>query len=181
MTWEPPPDFWEEDGEDDAVAESGWRRPILIIVAAVTALALAAVPLYNVIVSKAGEDAGGLEVCGFDYCIVQEAMVDADLDHVMALLANTYLDDSEAQTWADAIAASIDIEPVDVQVVDHIDGDPAGLFDPDSRVALVERPARAWIVLHEVVHAVARGHGADFIALIGSVARDVDEGSLALP
>jgi predicted metal-dependent hydrolase len=104
----------------------------------------------------------GLELCGFDYCIVQDAVREAGLGVTMSRLANTYLAEDDARLFADALIEYLGVDPVTVEVVDHLERRIAGQYDTASRHITLERPTRAWIVLHEVAHAIASGHGEEF-------------------
>jgi hypothetical protein len=140
-----------------------WRRRLIIAVAVVTAIAMAMVPLYNLIDRGQPTIAdNGLEVCGFDYCIVQDGVRAAGLDLVMSRFANTYLDDGGAKQLADTLVAYRGLDPINIEVVERLDGEIEGQYDPTNHTILIERPARAWIVLHEVAHAEVSGHGDDF-------------------
>jgi hypothetical protein len=161
-------DLTEEDFEP--LAPPPWRKPLLIVIAALTAIAMAAVPIYNVVTARSVAE-NGLEVCGFDYCVVQEAAQDAGVDLTMSRLANTYLDDEEARELADRLAEYLDIPPVGLEVVDDLDGRLGGVYDPATRSISIERPARAWTVLHEVAHAIETGHGEDFQDLVIELSR----------
>lgn len=152
---------FEPEESDEPVAPP-WRRPLLIGIAAVTALAMALVPLYNVINRGQPVAENGLEVCGFDYCIVQEAAMEAGISEEMNRLANTFLGDEEAANLAEALLDHLGEDGVSFIVVDHLDRDIKGQYDPSTRTILVERPVRAWIVVHEVAHAAAGGHDTDF-------------------
>ena len=165
---------WDLGDEDlEPLPPPPWRKPILIAVAAVTALAMAIVPLYNVIFARSVAE-NGLEICGFDYCVVQEAMRESGVDLIMSGLANTFLDDEGARTLADAAAEYLDIAPVALQVVDDLDGRLGGVYDPETRSIRIERPARAWTVLHEVAHAVESGHGRSYQEALADLARWAD-------
>jgi len=127
------------------------------------AAAMLAVPVWNVIDGLTPElSDSGLELCGFDYCIVQQAVREAGYDLTMARLTNTILDEEQARSLADELVAHLGVGPVTVEVVDRIDRRIAGQYDPSSHNILLERPARAWIVVHEAAHTVATGHGDDF-------------------
>jgi hypothetical protein len=165
-------DLTEEDFEP--LPAPPWRRPLLIVVASLTALAMAAVPLYNVLFAQPVSESG-LEICGFDYCIVQEAVQEAGVDLTMSRLANTFLDEEGARQFARRLTDYLGIPPVGLQVVDRLDGRIGGVYDPEIRLISIERPARAWIVLHEVAHAVEQGHGDDFQQLVIELARWVSE------
>ncbi|MGH3649831.1 MAG: hypothetical protein ACRDU9_03910 [Acidimicrobiia bacterium] len=160
-----PFDDWEADESPETVPPPAWRRPLLVGVAALTATAMALVPLYNLIGGRSVAD-NGLEVCGFDYCVVQEAVREARLDLTMSRLANTFLDDTEAGDLADELTDHLGVGPVEVEVVDDLVGRLGGVYDPETRKISIERPARAWTVLHEVAHVVESGHGADFHRLV---------------
>ncbi len=159
---------WDfEDEDDEELIPPPWRRPLIIGVASITVVAMALVPLYNLI--NGGQRAvaeNGLEVCGFDYCIVQEEVRASDLDLAMSRFSNTYLDDEGATRLADLLVDHLNVQAVSVLVVDRLDGRIEGQYDPSTRTIFIERPARAWTVLHEVSHAVSTGHGEDFLAVV---------------
>lgn len=154
-------DFPPEDEEEHEPLAPWWKRPLLIGIAALTAAAMLLVPLYNLIQGQQLAD-NGLEVCGFDYCIVQDAAIAAGLNEEMSRLANTFLSDNEASGLAETLLDRIGERDVSFVVVDQLGGDIKGQFDPSSRTIFVERPVRAWIVVHEVAHAKASGHGEEF-------------------
>ncbi len=154
---------WDVDEDSFEPPEpSPWRRRATIAVAAVTVVAMALVPLYNLIDRDPPLAENGLEICGFDYCTVQEGVRLAGLDQVMIRLANTYLTDEEASQLADSLAGHLGASTVELVVINHLEGRIKGSYDPTTRTIFVERPAQAWIVLHEVAHAVSSGHGQDF-------------------
>lgn len=155
-------DEWEEEEADDlGPPPPRWRRSVLIAVAAVTAIAMGMIPLYNVIFATTVAD-NGLEVCGFDYCVVQEGVRAARLDLTMSRLSNSFLDEGEARALANELTDHLGIESIGLDVVEDLDGRLGGVYDRDSRSISIESPARAWTVLHEVAHAVEPGHGVDF-------------------
>ena len=158
-------DLEEDDSED--LTPPAWRRSVIIAVALITAVAMAAIPLYNLIgASRPAVADNGLEVCGFDYCIVQDEVRSAGLDLAMSRFSNVVLDDEGASRLADLLVDYLNIQPVSVVVVDRLEGRVGGLYDPPSRTIFIERPARAWTVLHEVGHAVGSGHGDEFLAAV---------------
>lgn len=155
-------DDWDLEEEDlQPVEPPAWRRPLLIVVAAITAVAMALVPIYNVFFDRSVAD-NGLEICGFDYCTVQEAVRAAGLDLTMSALSNTFLAESEARVFADELTDYLGIAPVGLRVVQDLEGRLGGFYDQGSRSISIESPARAWTVLHEVAHAVETGHGSEF-------------------
>jgi hypothetical protein len=166
---------WDLSEEDfEPLSPPPWRKPLLIVVASLTAIAIAVVPLYNVIFSRSVAE-NGLEICGFDYCVVQDAMLDAGVDLIMSRLSNTFLDEGEARTLADEAADYLDIAPVGLQVVDDLERRLGGVYDSDTRSILIEQPARAWTVLHEVAHAVEPGHTEAYQEVLADLARWADE------
>ncbi len=180
----PPEDdffFGDEDfpgGEDflgDEVepAPPTWRRPLLIAVAALTAAAMIVVPLYNVFFAASVAD-NGLEVCGFDYCVVQDGVREAGLDLTMSRLSNTFLDQADARALANELTDFLGIQSVGLVVVEDLDGRLGGVYDRSERLVSIERPARAWTVLHEVAHAVESGHGREFQAVVIDLASHME-------
>lgn len=163
-------DWVEGDwGSEDDDQPSRWRRLTIIGVAVVVALSLALVPLYNVLTGPQIAD-NGLEVCGFDYCAIQDAMRDRGLDLEMSRLANTILTDEEAALLAAALTRHLDLEPIEFAVVDELQGRIGGFYSASSRQIFVERPANAWIVAHEVAHAASSGHGDEFRDVLAGLA-----------
>lgn len=167
-----------DDVLDDVeeIEPSPWRRRIIVAVAAVTVVAVGLIPAYNLFRGQRLDVAdNGLEVCGFDYCVVQEAVVDAGLHLEMSAFATRFLDDEGASRLAASLVDHLGVEPVTVQIVDALDGRIEGQYSPRSRLILLERPARAWIVIHEVAHAVSSGHGDDFTATVIELTEWLDE------
>lgn len=152
---------WVAEEEDLGSTRPTWRKPVLIAVATITAIAMALIPIYNVVFATRVAD-NGLEICGFDYCVVQEAVRGAGLDLTMSRLANTILVESEARDLANELTDYLGTSPVGLSVVEDLDGRLGGLYDPGARSISIESPARAWTVLHEVAHAVESGHGPGF-------------------
>lgn len=169
--WE---DGWEEE-DLEPIEPPPWRKPLLIGVAALTAVAMAIVPLYNVFFARTVAD-NGLEVCGFDYCVVVDAVREAGLDLTMSRLSNTFLDDAETRALVDAATSHLGVGPVALEVVDDLEGRLGGVYDAANRIVRIERPARAWIVLHEVAHVAEDGHDEDFRRVLIDLARWADSG-----
>jgi len=159
---------WEfEDDEGEELTPPAWRRPAIIGVALLTVVAMALVPMYNLINGGQRTVAdNGLEVCGFDYCVVQDEVRASGLDLAMSRFSTFYLDDDAATRLADLLVDYLGVQSVSTVVLDNLDGRREGQYDPTTRTILIERPARAWTVLHEVTHTVAPGHGADFSAAL---------------
>lgn len=168
-------DEWDADDEElEAPPPPRWRRPAVVILAILVAASLAILPLQSLFdgTTPAVSDSG-LEICGDDYCIVREAIVEAGLDLEMSRLANTLLDDAAAMALADELAAYLGIQRVDLEVVDDLGGRLGGVFDPATRSILIDRPANAWVVAHEVAHAIAPGHGEEFQRVLIDLARQL--------
>ncbi len=159
-----PDSFFADDWFDEDEADSSSRRrPFVVVVVLLVVVGLAALPLYSLFDGRNPPVAdNGLEVCVFDYCQVEEAVREAGLNLEMARLANTILPEGEAKSLADSLTVYLGIEPVTLEVVDRLGGRLGGTYDPVTRSIVVERPANAWVVAHEVAHAVAGGHGEDF-------------------
>ncbi|MEA1902838.1 MAG: hypothetical protein U9N56_04855 [Actinomycetota bacterium] len=172
----------DADSEEQAIEEwfhgdpvnpkdSTGRRWVIWVVAAVTALALAIVPLYNLFDRAQPQIAdNGLEVCGFDYCVVQDAMTSLGMGEEMVRLTNVYLTDEDAADLVDLLVAGLGVRPVELVMVDRLDGQIAGQYDPASRTIFIERPATAWIVAHEVAHVSSGGHENDFNSTLADLA-----------
>jgi hypothetical protein len=156
-------EWLDDEVEEEPPAHPPWRRRTVMIIGIVVAVAMLAGPVWDIFDRATPQFSdSGLELCGFDYCVVQDAVRDAGHDLTMSRLANTFLDQAAAQSLADDLVAYLGVEEVTVEVVDRLDGRIAGQYDPASRRILLERPARAWIVVHEVAHTVALGHGEQF-------------------
>jgi hypothetical protein len=86
-----------------------------------------AVPVWNIIDGATPRFSdSGLELCGFDYCVVQEGVREAGQGVTMGRLANTFLSEDDAQQLADSLVGYLGVEPVTVDVVDRLEaGSPA--------------------------------------------------------
>jgi hypothetical protein len=143
--------------------EAVGRRWAIWVVAAVTAVALGVIPLINLFDRSQPQIAdNGLEVCGFDYCVVQDGMAEAGMDRAMSRLSTVFLNDEDATVLAGQLVAMLGEAPVSVVMVDRLGGQIAGQYDPSTRTILIERQATAWIVAHEVAHVAHGGHGEPF-------------------
>ncbi|HSJ28761.1 MAG TPA: hypothetical protein VLB67_11150 [Acidimicrobiia bacterium] len=172
MTEIPDDDWFDAPEDEEPPAHPPWRRRTMLVVGILVAASMLAFPLWNVIRgANPPVSDSGLELCGFDYCVVQDAMRQVGLDLTMSRLTNVLLDEEDARALADALVDHLGVEPVTLEVVDRIEGRISGQYDPSTRHILVERPARAWIVLHEVAHTLASGHAEDFQAVLIDLAR----------
>jgi len=170
-------DLWDVEA-DPPPPPPRWRRRLITAVGVLVAAAMLAGPAWNIF-DRANPPLSdsGLELCGFDYCIVQDAVREAGFGVTMSRLANTYVTEGEARDFACALLAYLGEGAGTVEVVDQRDGRSAGQYQGAERLILLERPVRAWIVLHEVAHVVASGHGEIFQDAIIDLARYVDAGS----
>lgn len=153
-----------------------WRRSVVVAIALLVAVSLILVPVYNVLVSDDNVADNELEVCGFDYCVVNDAVRAVGLDLVQARLANSILDDTGAEQLKDRLVAQLGIEQIELRIVDDLKGRLGGFYDAESRVIVVARPVNSWVILHEVAHAEARGHGAGFQSVVIDLARGFSPG-----
>ena len=161
-----------DDEELEPIPPSRWRRSAVVAIAALVAVSLAILPLQSLFdgTTPAVSDSG-LAICGDDYCVVRESIVEAGLDLEMSRLANTLLDDAAAVALANELTDYLGIDRVTVEVVDDLGGRLGGVYDPSTRSILIDRPADAWVVAHEVAHAVAPGHGEEFQRALIDLAR----------
>lgn len=169
LEWEAFEAAWLAE-DDEPPDDFRWRRGVLVVVAAIVVLAMALVPLSNVLRGPPTAD-NGLEICGFDYCVVQEAMRSVGLEPMVARLSNTFLEDSEAIDLAEDLLHDVGSTDVQVVVLERLGGSIGGIFDPSARIIYLERPVRAWTVFHEVAHSVSSGHGEDFQSSLADLAR----------
>jgi hypothetical protein len=166
------PDEWFSPEDEEPLEHPPWRRRTITAVGLLVAAAMLAVPVWNIIDGATPRFSdSGLELCGFDYCVVQEGVREAGQGVTMGRLANTLLSEDDAQQLADSLVGYLGVEPVTVDVVDRLEGRIAGQYNSATRQILLERPVRAWIVLHEVAHTVATGHGDQFIDTLVDLAR----------
>lgn len=169
LDWEALQWDWVPEDEE-APAEPRWRRSVIVAVATLVVVAMALVPLSNVLRGPPTAD-NGLEVCGFDYCVVQETLRSLGLEPVVSRLSNTFLEDSEAIDLAEDLLHELGSTDVQVVVLERLEGRIGGIFDPSTRVIYLDRPIRAWTVFHEVAHSVSSGHGDDFRSTLADLAR----------
>lgn len=163
-----PADFFADPFVDEELPEDvparrrlgwGWR-----IAGFVTALSMLALPVWNVIQGSSPQIAdNGLEVCSFDYCVIEEQVRDAGFGEVMIRQSGVIVPDRDVQSYVDAFSAVIDGPPITAEVVDDLPGDLGGRYTPSDRLIQIDRPATVWIIVHEVAHSVGAGHDRDFV------------------
>ncbi len=172
-----PPDS-DEFEDEEPIGTSSTRRWILGAVAAALVTVLIAGPVWQAIDRAQPTVApNGLEVCVYDYCSVQAEMRVAGYGPQMARLASVEIDESQAQAVANDLASMIGEAAVAVEVIDRLPGDLAGSYEPAERLIFVERPIRAWTLVHEVAHVAATGHGPAFIAVLTDLLVEIERGS----
>lgn len=163
---------------DEPVQAPAWRRRVIVAVAAIAAAALLGTQAWNLIARGAPPVAeNGLEICGFDYCTVQEAIRAGGLGREMARLASSYVGEAEARALAAQLTDELGVGSVEVVIVGRLDGLTAGQYSPGTRTISLEAPVRAWIVYHEVAHTVAGGHGDDFVGVLEQLVRSTMGGT----
>jgi len=166
----------EELDEDEVIQPRLWRQWVIGIVAAALVALLVLVPVLNLFEQAQPQVAhNGLEICSFDYCVVQTAVRSAGHGPTMAGLAGTLLDAEEAQALADYLVAAIGERAVTVQVVTNLPGSLAGRYGTGSRIIQIEEPIRAWVLVHEVAHTSAAGHESDFIDTLLRLVRVIEQ------
>lgn len=137
---------------------TSWR-----VIGIVAALSMLAIPLFNLIDARTPQIAdNGLEVCRFDYCLVERFVVDAGLGRTMAEMSSVIVPDADVQSYVDAMLDVVGGPSVTAQVVDELPGDLGGRYSPTERLIQIDRPATVWVIAHEVAHTVSPGHDEDF-------------------
>ena len=132
-------------------------------IAAVVAVAMLSVPVWNVLDLREPPVAdNGLEICGPDYCDVFEAVRDAGYDTELIRLSSTYISDEEALALTEELVEELGEDPVTVEVLDRLPGATAGRYLGSERLVQLERPVRLWTVVHEAAHTASAGHEGDF-------------------
>ena len=154
-------DDWEPGFEEPIPSRSipmSWR-----IVGIVAALSMLAIPLFNLIDARTPQLAdNGLEVCRFDYCVVERHVVDAGLGRIMGRMSSIVVPDVEVQSYVDAMIDVVGGPSVTAVVVDELPGDLGGRYVPAERLIQIDRPATVWVIAHEVAHTVSPGHVEEF-------------------
>lgn len=174
-------DPFEEDDDVDEPARRrlgwGWR-----IAGIVTALAMLVLPLWNVVRGATPQVAdNGLEVCSFDYCVVEEQVRAAGFGDVMIRQSGVIVPDAEVQSYVDAFSDVVDGPPVTAEVVDDLPGELGGRYITSDRVIQIDRPATVWIIAHEVAHSVGSGHDDDFMDALLELARHLEQTTTTEP
>jgi hypothetical protein len=160
-------DHWSPNEEAPEERGPSWRRRLIPAVTVVALLAMLMLPFYSLIDSVNRPRAeNGLEICDFDYCVVQEAVREAGLGTEMTRLASIVLSEEEAARLLHVILAHLEVPPVRFEVVDDLGGRTAGLYEPATRTIRVERPIRAWTIAHEAAHTLASAHGGAFTRVL---------------
>jgi hypothetical protein len=165
---------WEAIPEAPVVRRlipTSWR-----IVGALAALSMLVIPLLNVIDARTPQVAdNGLEVCRFDYCVVERHIVDAGLGMTMAEMSARIVPDSDVQSFVDAMLDVVGGPDVRAEVVDELPGDLGGRYSQASRLIQIDRPATVWVIAHEVAHTVSSGHDDEFQETLADLARFFDD------
>jgi len=140
---------------------------VIRVVTIVALLGMLMLPFYSLIdtVNRPRAE-NGLEICDFDYCVVQEAVREAGLGTEITRLANIVLSDDEAARLVQVISAHLGVPPVRFDVVDDLGGRTAGLYEPATRTIRVERPICAWTIAHETAHTLAPAHASAFTLVL---------------
>lgn len=150
------------------------------VVTVVAVLAMLMLPFYSLIdVTNRPRAENGLEICDYDYCVIQDAVRDAGLGSEMSVLANTFLNDQEAAGFVQILVAHLGRSPVRFEVVDDLGGRTAGLYEPATRTIRVERPITAWILAHEAAHTIAGAHGIEFTRVLIEIVTWLQSGDAA--
>jgi hypothetical protein len=159
-------DDWEVDGWEPISEDPIGRRTLPTtwrVMGILAALSMLAIPLFNLIDARSPQIAdNGLEVCRFDYCIVERHVVDAGLGRTMAEMSSIIVPDAEVQSFVDAMIDVVGGPSVTAQVVDDLPGDLGGRYSSAERLIQIDRPATVWVIAHEVAHTVSPGHDEDF-------------------
>ena len=154
-------DDWEPIREDPIsrrTLPTSWR-----VIGVVAALSMLAIPIFNLIDARSPQiAANGLEVCRFDYCIVEQYVIDVGLGRTMAEMSSIIVPDAEVQSYVDAMIDVVGGPSVTAEVVDELPGDLGGRYSPAERLIQIDRPATVWIIAHEVAHTVSTGHDEEF-------------------
>jgi len=149
--------------EEETPPQHPWRRWVIAGVALALVTVLFAGPIWGAVQrSQPRFAANGLQVCGLDYCVVQESVIAAGYGATMTQLAGIRLDAGEAQAFADDLTGALGEREVTVELVGPLPGDLAGRYDARRRLIEVEEPITAWTIVHEVAHVAASGHDAGF-------------------
>ncbi len=163
-------DDWEPV-RDDSISRralpTSWR-----VIGIIAALSMLAIPVFNLIDARSPQLAdNGLEVCRFDYCIVERFVVDEGLASTMAVMSSSIVPDADVQSFVDAMIDVVGGPSVTAEVVDDLPGDLGGRYTPAERLIQIDRPATVWIIAHEVAHTVSVGHDEEFQETLAELAR----------
>lgn len=169
-------DDWEPIREDQISSRklpTSWR-----VIGIVAALSMLAIPIFNLIDARSPQIAdNGLEVCRFDYCVVEQHVIGAGLGRTMAEMSSIIVPDAEVQSYVDAMVDVVGGPSVTAEVVDELPGDLGGRYSPAARLIQIDRPATVWIIAHEVAHTVSPGHEDEFLDTLVELGRFFERSS----
>jgi hypothetical protein len=166
---------WDVEGDEAVLEDPIAARRIPVswrIIGALAAVSMFAIPLFNVLDARTPQIAdNGLEVCQFDYCVVEQYVLDAGAGLVMAEMSAVIVPDVDVQSYVDAMIDVVGGPDVQADVVDELPGDLGGRYSPASRLIQIDRPATVWVIAHEVAHTVSPGHDIAFRETLVELAR----------
>lgn len=172
---------WQVDDWQDADWESIPDEPIRRrlptswrVIGVVAALSLLVIPVLNLINAGPRFADNGLEICRFDYCVVERQVFDAGLGGTVAVMSSIIVPDEDVQSVVDELIAVVGGPAVTVEVVAELPGDLGGRYIASEGLIELDRPVNLWVIAHEVAHAVAPGHEDEFIATLVELARYFD-------
>lgn len=160
--WEPIP----EEPIPSRRIPTSWR-----VIGIVAALSLLVIPVLNLINAGPRFADNGLEICRFDYCVVERHVFDAGLGSTMTVMSSIIVPDDNVQSVVDELIVVVGGPSVTAVVVDELPGDLGGRYFPSERLIEIDRPANLWVIAHEVAHAVAPGHEDDFMETLVELGR----------
>ena len=100
-----------------------------------------------------------LEVCDWDYCVVQDLIGEGGIDPFLYEISL-----AEARAIAGEVTKAWDVPSVPV-TSEPIPGELAGYYDPQVVAITLDEPIIAWALLHELAHHIVRHtHGTDALS-----------------
>ncbi len=145
---------------------ASWRA-----IGILAALSVLVIPVLNLINAGPQFADNGLEVCRFDYCVVEQYVFEAGLGPTMAVMSSIVVPEAEVQPWVDEMIGIVGGPSVTAVVIDDLPGDLGGRYITSERLIEIDRPANLWVIAHEVAHAVAPGHEDDFMETLVELGR----------